>query len=194
MRNDSLVISTGQAHELALAFARNDWANAEIKALCAGDILAKVRQVILGYAEIKVVEHVIDCDVEPFIEPRWRVEEHKKGGQFKWDPQTIRLYLSKGQRGEASRMEGGKLRKELEGKPVVNANVLDYLFEHPHLIPEEWKGKAVYFWGTIYRDAVGNLDVRYLVFFENQWKWFYQRINQPAWHYHAFAALFESSN
>lgn len=112
---------------------------------------------------------VIDCDVAPFTPSGWKVEEHKKGGQCKWDAAQVALYLSKFQKNGV--IEGNKLRKELEGKPVLNACVLDYLLAHPHLIPEEWKGKAVFFWGTIYRYSVDDLCVRYLFWDGGRWHW-----------------------
>jgi len=79
---------------------------------------------------------------------------------FKWNAANVALYLDKGQE-NGGWIEGNKLLKELANKPVLNANVLDYLFAHPHLIPEEWKDKIVFFWGTIYRQH-GDLCVRYL--------------------------------
>lgn len=54
---------------------------------------------------------------------------------------------------------------------MLNANVLEYLLAHPDLIPEEWKGKAVFFWGTIYRDSDGGLYVRYLYWSGVRWSW-----------------------
>ncbi|MDO8633009.1 MAG: hypothetical protein Q7K38_00455, partial [Candidatus Wildermuthbacteria bacterium] len=61
--------------------------------------------------------------------------------------------------------------KELAGKPVMNANVLDYLLKNPHLIPDEWKGKYLFFWGTVYRGSVGCLYVRYLCWRGVRWGW-----------------------
>ncbi|MBI2175621.1 MAG: hypothetical protein HYU35_02730, partial [Parcubacteria group bacterium] len=68
-------------------------------------------------------------------------------------------------------IEGDKLRNELANKPVLNANVLDHLLANPHLIPEEWKGKTVFFWGTIYRDQHDNLRVRCLSCRDDRWHW-----------------------
>jgi len=70
-----------------------------------------------------------------------------------------------------SEASGNKLRKELAKKRVVNANVLDYLLANPHLIPEEWKGKAVFFWGTIYRDRGDYLCVHCLLWGGVGWRW-----------------------
>jgi hypothetical protein len=81
-------------------------------------------------------------------------------------------YLSKEQK-KGSIIVVRDLRKELNGKLILNANVLDYLLAHPELIPEEWKGKYIFFWGTIYRDSGGDLSVRYLYWSGSEWNWDY---------------------
>ena len=129
---------------------------------------------------LTVVEHVIDCDADPFNpwtkEGGWTVDEHQKGGQWKFDPKQVEFYLSSGQKGDDNKaIEGYKLRKELAGKPVLNANVLDYLLKNPHLIPEEWKKdgqgntRYIFFWGTVYRNRDGDLFVRYLYWYHGGW-------------------------
>jgi hypothetical protein len=45
---DKFEMSTGQAHELALAFGRNGWTNEDIKKLSEGNMLARVLDHILG--------------------------------------------------------------------------------------------------------------------------------------------------
>lgn len=92
---------------------------------------------------------VIDCDADPFVPKGYSIKEHQNGGQFEWDPTKIKLYVA--ERQGRSSIEGTELRKELAGKPVMNACVLDFLLEHRDLIPEEWKDKKVFFWGTIYQ-------------------------------------------
>jgi hypothetical protein len=169
--NNDLMLDVSQAAELKLAFRRNGWNNAEIKTLSEGDILADVLKVIKGQAEIKMIERLIDCDSAPFVPDGWLVEEHKKGGLFKFDPAKISLYLSKKQK--KGSIDGRDLRKYLSNKQVMNANVLDYLLAHPELIPEEWKGKYVFFWGTVYRGPAGFLDVRYLYWYGSEWGWYY---------------------
>ena len=116
--------------------------------------------------------HIIDCDTDPFIPDGWSVEDHTKGGQLEWNPEKIQLWLSKSQK-DGGYIEGNKLRKELKSQSVLNANVLDYLLANPHLIPEEWKGKYVCFWGTIYRSRSGRLIVRYLCWRGGGWDWDY---------------------
>jgi hypothetical protein len=56
-------------------------------------------------------------------------------------------------------------------KEVLNANVLDYLLDHEEIIPEEWKGKYIYFWGTVYRHNRGNRYVRCLCWIGYTWSW-----------------------
>lgn len=115
----------------------------------------------------------IDCDADPFFPEGWTVEEHRRSGRMVWDPKRVSLYLSDRQRGSMM-IKGNELRKELASKTVLNANVLDYLLKHPDRIPEEWKDKYVFFWGTIYRDRDGCLFVRDLFWFGDGWYWDYR--------------------
>jgi len=116
--------------------------------------------------------HIIDCDADSMLPDGWQVVEHRKGGQLKWDAVEVALYLDEAQQGGAI-IAGEELRKKLQDKPVLNANVLDYLLANPRLIPEEWKGKTVLFWGTIYRHADGSLFVRCLSWSSGRWHWDY---------------------
>jgi len=165
--NNDLMLDVSQAAELKLAFRRNGWNNAEIKTLSEGDILADVLKIIKGLAEIKMLEHLIDCDALPFVPDGWSIDEHKKGGLFKFDPSKIFLYLS--ERQKKGEIGGYDLRKELNGSRVMNANVLDYLLAHPGLIPEGWKDKAVFFWGTVYHYFDGSLCVRSIGWDGSKW-------------------------
>jgi hypothetical protein len=164
-----------------LAFGGNDEAirlietDSDLRRQMAELVVAKMRSVeriaIKPVEEIIPIKHVIDCDVDPFIPKNWRVKEHIKGGQLEWDPSQIELYLDEGQK-DGKSIVGNKLLKKLTGKKVMNACVLDYLLDHPELIPEKWKSKAVFFWGTIYRSSDnGSLCVRYLYWHGGRWYW-----------------------
>lgn len=172
MEATDFMLDVGQANELKLAARRAGATNADLKKLCEGDVFAQILPVIRGLGEVIVTKHLIDCDADPMVPNGWKVEEHTKGGQLEFDPAKVALYLSKQQQGDKY-IEGNKLRKELKGKPVFNANVLDYLLAHTNLIPEEWNGKAIFFWGTIYRRSVGGLYVRYLFWDDGRWDWLY---------------------
>lgn len=167
-----LKLDVDQGGELKAAFRRGGWTNEEIKKLCEGGLLEWVRDVILGRAIISPVEHLIDLDSDPLIPKGWKVQEHKKGGKWKFDPKQVKLHLSKIQMSDKT-IVGIELRKELASLPVMNANLLDWYLAHPEFIPEEWESKAVFFWGTIYRDSDGGLCVRFLCWNGDRWSWNY---------------------
>jgi len=170
MTND-FAMGVGQAHELEMAMNRvGGWDATLVKQLSTGDNLAWVRNVLKGTWEAKEVNHPIDLDADPFIPDGWQVVEHEKGGRFEWNPVNISLYLADGQK-DGKSMKRDALRQALKVQKVLNANVLDFLLKHPELIPEEWKGKFVFFWGTIYRSSVGDLYVRCLCWGGVGWHW-----------------------
>lgn len=131
--------------------------------------IAKLTRLIDGNPASRTV---IDLDTDPFVPDGWSVVEHRKGGMLDFDPAKITLYLSEEQKGD-KRIEGNKLREELKTQPVYNANLLDWYLRkgNQHLIPKEWKGKAVFFWGTIYRRPFGGLYVRSLDGYDLGWRW-----------------------
>ncbi len=137
-----------------------------------------VHRFLSGEPMVKMTKHIIDCDADPFVPSGWKVEEHKKSGQFAFNPAKVKLHLSPNQQ-DGKVIEGNKLHRELANEPVLNANVLDYLLAHPKLIPEEWKKnekgntRYIFFWGTIYRDSGGYLCVRYLYWNDGSWSWSY---------------------
>jgi hypothetical protein len=157
------------------ALARAGYTHQEVKELTKGNTLGLFRNILLGHAEVKTLEHIIELNADPSTPIGWKVVQHQQGGSFKWDPTQVQFYLSEPQRKEKS-IEGNKLRKKLEGKPVFNANLLDYLLAHPNLIPEEWKKdqngrtRYIFFWGTIYRDSVGSLCARFLYWLGGKWQ------------------------
>jgi len=147
-----LGVSDELFHRLATEDGREDW-----------------KRLFTGMSDTTSKKHLIDCDTLPFIPEGWEVVEHQKGGTFEWDPSKVELYLCAEQ--QEGSIEGHELRKKLEGKPVMNACLLDYLLKHPELIPEEWKGKYVFFWGTIYLEPIGDLFVRCLYWGGGGWDW-----------------------
>lgn len=113
----------------------------------------------------------INLNKKPYIPKGWKLESHTKGGMFEWNPRAVELYLSEKQK--SSYIKGTELQKELKDKNPFNANLLDYLLANPDLIPDEWKGQWVFFWGTIYRRSSGNLFVRFLRWNGGEWNWRY---------------------
>lgn len=118
---------------------------------------------------------ILNFDAAPFIPEGLDIYESdqiKSRVMGMWDGliSQIGLHLDVGQQG-GEVIRGHDLKARLEGQPVLPAHVLDYLLKHPELIPESWKGKGIFFWGTIYRHAAGNLYVRYLFWKEDRWDW-----------------------
>jgi len=130
---------------------------------------------------VNEIEHTIDCDVEPFTPHKWKAEEHKKGGQFKWGAAQIDLYFTKLRMYPAGWTHVGDVHRELSDMPVLNACVLDYLLAHQHLIPDKWKHVTVNFWGTIYRLPDDCPCVRFLVWHRGSWGWGATRFDGGWW-------------
>jgi hypothetical protein len=164
-----------------MAIKYSDLNLGQIEALvnkCGG--MEGVQRLLSGTAEVVVKSHIIDLNADPFIPDGWKVEEHQKSGNgsgaLEWDATKVEFYLDKGQQ-DGKYIEGNKLRKALDGKPVLNANVLDYLLANPHLIPDDWKKdekgdtRYIFFWGTIYRYSDGHLCARYLYWDDGRWRW-----------------------
>ncbi len=107
------------------------------------------------------VNHIIDCDADPFVPKGFTLQEHRKGGKIVWDPTKFQLYLSEEQK-NGKVINGKDLDKELADVPgILNANVLDYFLAHQEIIPPECEGVVAYFWGTKYLSG-GSSYVRIL--------------------------------
>ncbi len=167
----STAYSVGQMNQLGDALEAAGFTAEEVTKLRSfPGLLANIKKVLAGTSKIVAVTHVIDCDANPYVPQGWTVEEHKKGGMFEWNLDKVRLHLSPNQK-DGKVIQGHKLREELVNEPALKANVLDYLLAHQELIPEEWKGKYIFFWGTVYRDSDGCLCVRYLCWGGGRWVW-----------------------
>lgn len=171
--------SEGQTHQLMDKLEAAGYTAEDITKLGQSKHLPEIKDVLNGRGVISYPQHLIDCDAAPFRPDGWSVENHIKGGQLEWNPTRVKLYLAKSQK-PGKLVEGSKLRNELEGQMVLNANVLDYLLKNPELIPDEWKGKAIFFWSTIYRYSLDGLCVRYLFWNDSRWSWSYR------WLYESF--------
>lgn len=96
---------------------------------------------------------VVDLGADPFVPTGLELEEHQKGEKFLWDPDRVGLYTSRDQ--NKGRVRGVILRSEVAGKNPFNACLLYFLLTNPGLIPDPWRYKEVFFWGTIYRNPSG---------------------------------------
>lgn len=137
----------------------------------------------------------------------WEIREldqlpRRMTGLWTWDPSKVALYRSDRQQNHYNTIirgyeRGYEIARELWRKkiPVFGVQLLDYLLEHPHLIPSEWRRKAIFFWGTIYRHHSrwkidDSLCVRCLCWdWENdRWQWRYNWIGD-LWNERDFALI-----
>ena len=125
--------------------------------------------------EVIVTKHLIDLDAKPSTS-HGTVKEHTTGGQFEFDPAKIRLHLDEAQQNDGE-IVGKELQKKLKDLPTFNANLLDFYLAHPSLIPEDWKSKWVFFWGTIYVYYPGGPYVRCLAWDRRYWRWGWRCLN-----------------
>lgn len=120
-------------------------------------------------------KHVVDCRrasmPKEWQGKGWKAEQKNLGLQI-FDSSGIRLFTHPKQQGTGT-IVGTNLRKELSSKMVLPDAFLDFYLAHPELIPEEWKGKAVFFWGTVYTDPDGYCCVRCLFWYGERWNWDY---------------------
>lgn len=105
--------------------------------------------------------------VESHVGEGWAVVQKRSDGLYV-DNRKVALYFSEHQQ-DGKTVQGHELREELSGKPILNANILDALLENTHLIPEDWKGKAIFFWATVYRNRGGILSVSFLLWSGGRW-------------------------
>ncbi len=171
MSNNKSVMNVRLAAELDHAFERSGWTPVMVKALSTGNFLNEIEPLLHGYADVVMKNHIIDLTSDVFIPKEWGLESHKCiKPQIEFDPAKLKLCLSEYQQ-QHRKNDGYELRAYLEDKLTLNANVLEYLLKYPEIIPETWKGKHVFFWGTIYYNALDELCVRALYWRGEFWDW-----------------------
>lgn len=166
----STTYSIGQMNQLGDALEAAGFTPDDVTKLRSFSRLGEFKNVLKGHANIVTAKHIVDLDAYPYLPNNWKVEEYTRGGKFEFDPTKIVLYRDLEQLNGGT-IVGSKLREKLKG--AFNANLLDFYLAHPELIPEEWKGQLVFFWGTIYRSSGGSLYVRYLLWSDDRWYWDY---------------------
>lgn len=94
----------------------------------------------------------IKLSKSPFVYNNgWTVEYNNPVSSF--DPSRISLHLEPEQKNGF--LEGAILAERMKYKGL-NSNALKFLLDNPSLIPNDWKGKFVSFFGTIFRSTGNN--------------------------------------
>jgi hypothetical protein len=160
---EEVTLDTDRISALFFALYRNGWSPEEIDALADDGVLDRVREVLGSNGETTV-----ESAAWPLLPEGWTIEAHVFHRRFDWDPGMTLLHYADDQT-VVGGISGHDLRKLVAGKPVLNASVLDFLLERPHLIPPSWKAALVHFWGTVYRDPAGHACVRHLRWEDGKW-------------------------
>jgi len=174
--SEAFTLGVGAAHQLEKTLRKAGWENEDVTRMTQSvELSEQIRAVLRGHAKIEIITHLIDCDAKPYLPEGWSIKPEDQiasgvRGEITFDPAKIASHFVDGQK-DGKSIVGHELKKLLEGQPVLPANVLDYLLAHPELIPDAWKGKYLYFWGTIYRDSDGSLCVRCLCWYDGRWDW-----------------------
>lgn len=125
---------------------------------------------------LRTIDLNTDFHKSPNIPSGWSILESDQifsrlRGKWSLNSHDQYLHLTSCQRRSQSRSaKGTVIRAELEGEIVVPANQLDFYLRNPDLIPEDWRGKEIVFWGSIFRDENNELCVRYLVWEGLTWR------------------------
>lgn len=107
----------------------------------------------------------------------WVTVQKRSDGLYVDDHKVV-LYRSEQQK-NGKIVSGRKLRDEVTNLPVLHPNIMDALYEHSHLIPDDWKlvesghTICVFFWAVTYGESDGSLYARYLSWDCNRWNWHY---------------------
>jgi len=191
--NDVFEMTTGQAHDFALACRRNGLTKEDVKKMSQGNFLATILTLLNGTGVVQIVKHVLNMalDAMPKVwkdQGGWNIPAEDQiatainGGVHDVAEivKQVVFHLSPSQK-DGKVAKGHNLHTEFKtsGLAFLNGVLLDYLIEHPELIPESWKfdenGKTryIFFWGSIYRGSDGRLYVRYLCWSGGEWDWGY---------------------
>jgi len=178
--------SEGQTHQLMEALQANGFTSAHVTKLGQYDRLGDIRLLLDGMVKIVAVDNVIHLDADPVLREGWSVVEHRRHNSCTWGSLKLGLYIPDQQK--SFTVVGTKLRDLMKDQAVFNANLLDFLLARPGFIPDEWKHKCIYFWGTIFCNEYGELCVRYLCRRDGLWRGDYRRLSKD-WYPHEPAAV-----
>jgi hypothetical protein len=106
----------------------------------------------------------IDCSKDPSTPQGFTLVSSPPDGTYQLNAEIKTFPFES----KTTPITGEKMLAKL-GKTVLNACVLDYLWEHKELIPEAWKTKHVVFLGSIFADAGGNKFFQTLYWWDNHW-------------------------
>jgi len=167
LKTDYLYVTMKRMQEILKQLGESSLTLEDLKSF--NDMVKKCH--IIDFDQLPEREHL---EIHPGV---WQLPK-RVHGKFEWDPERVGLYQSKTlkqQRFMPYKIRGPELEKELVDVQVFGANLLDYLMAYPHLIPETWKNKYIYFLGTRFTvcgfDGNGHTSVSFLFYNEGRDEW-----------------------
>ena len=128
--------------------------------------------------------------VEFMVGAGWEIEEQDERSLAlsEVNPADIRLVTIL--RDGESRVIGEErlLRLKAESHVRLDAKIFQAFRDNKDFIPENWKGEAVYFDGTVFRNSSGDRCVLYLCWGEDDWYWHYRWFKND-WHVRDLSAV-----
>ncbi len=185
-------LSYHAGHEFLLKLEQAGLTTQDMQAIteCPGNTkaLKLVNYVRRGYPDIIVPSSIIQAepfDPVAFLRQGWSIEREEQDERSlaltEVDLSKVKLktYLRKG---EVSITGEEKLnRAKASGDIRLDARFFMALWNNKKLIPESWKGKTIYFDGTILRSPSGGRCVLCLYWLDDQWDWSYYWL-EDGWH------------
>lgn len=167
-------ITTGQIAELLAIDSRGAGIRGEVQ-IFLRSIAAKQRAA--GSKAGDSIYYPMDLQQPPHCPKGLTVRDHAK--DYVVDPTEVALLLHCSTAQAVGRVSGHDVRAALVKIPVLNANVLDFLMipENHCYIPENWRGRKVFFWGTTYMVAHGEECVRFIEWGSHGWASSYRRLS-----------------
>ncbi len=93
----------------------------------------------------------------------WDTTTFKRQGTLMWEPSRLSIFQIPLQLEGYSGIQGTQIFKAAEAQPVPNINLMQFLLQHPFLVPEWVKdGWYLYFPIPVYWERRGPAYVRYI--------------------------------
>lgn len=129
---------------------------------------------VFGANTILTIDRSRPFDPAKFIGKGWSIAEQDERSLVLSEVNLRNIRLETMLKdGEGSVQGEEKLRRlKKSGHIRLDAKVFYALWENKSLIPESWKGKTIYFDGTILQNPDGNRYVLYLFWSGDEWRWY----------------------
>ena len=140
----------------------------------------KVKKKSKGRSSKLIIDRTKPFDPGAFIGEGWSIEEQDDRSLAFTEIDLTKVRLEHMlQPIDQGRVKGEEKLKRLKAASHVrlDAAVLKAFLINPHLIPDRWKGKRVYFDGTILRSPSVSRYVLCLYWDGSQWDWFYDGLD-----------------